>query len=217
MEPATLTNEDRQWLLQPVNVEMPPDDIKWLDTMLEMKQSELINYAVYSYGLPEAGVQQLSRQEIIQMIVMANKAGGGQSVLQTRYRYLTGLEGKVPVAIEPRPGSERRLYLTRGEGDTMQVYNKATGEWANYYQLAPKNPAAEATRKATEPTPSTSVSVEALLPALSRMQRPALESIADNLGIKNPIDLEIYPTNNSLVEAIKQAGNVSNAHAEGED
>ena len=92
MDNTNQTIEDRAWFNTPVDIKVEQDDRAWLDTLLEMKPEDLITYATYQYQIPEVAAKALAeagdRQSLIQMIVVANKAGGGQSVSTQQYIYI---------------------------------------------------------------------------------------------------------------------------------
>ncbi|MBI5117625.1 hypothetical protein HZA56_14200, partial [Candidatus Poribacteria bacterium] len=87
MDSTTTTPEDRAWFHEEVSVQVEQDNRAWLDTMLEMNKAELVNYAVFQYAVPEAAAEAVGRNDLISMIAVANKAGGGQSVANTEYLY----------------------------------------------------------------------------------------------------------------------------------
>lgn len=207
MAEEVLTAEDRAWLESPVDVQVPPDNQKWLDTMLEMKRDDLIRYAVYQYGLEEDAMKASSRNGILQLILLANQQGGGGSVLRTRYRYINGLKGILPPELQVREKSQRAMYLTRGEGKTMQVLNKTTGEWISVQSLLPKNvTTAEAVAESVQPVSSEpaepSLSIKMLVPMIAKMSREQLMLVANELKIEDPGDMDKYPTNGDLRQAI---------------
>lgn len=123
-----LTPEQIKWFDTPVSVTVPPDNQKWLDAMMEMKPEELQNYAVFQYQVPEAAARASGRDDLMQLIVTAASAQqGGKSVIRQKYRYIPGLKDIVDPVITSRRG--RFLYLTRGEGAGMQVYDKVKDNW----------------------------------------------------------------------------------------
>lgn len=131
---TNLTAEDREWFRQPVEVTVPPDNRKWLDSLMEMKQKELYDFAVFRYQVPEAAAKVSSRNDLIQLIVMANAAGGGGSIIRQKFRYINKLKGIVP----PHTGKVRGgryLYLTRGSDNNIQVFNKKTKKWVPLNEL----------------------------------------------------------------------------------
>jgi len=195
-----LSAEDRVWIDIPIDVQVVPDEQKWLDTMLEMGKEEIYKYAIYNYGLEEDAVRASSKNGLLQLILIANRSGGGGAVLRTRYRYLNELKGILPPMVAVRKGG-RLLYLTRGQGQNMQVLNKEDGEWLSYRAIAPDLDTAHATASAAAnepPAPKPSVTTQVVLDLLPKMNRGQLEQVATELGITDTTDLEKYPNNDSL-------------------
>lgn len=128
-----LTQEEIAWFDSPITVQVEPDNQRWLDAMLEMKPQELRQYAVFQYQIPQDAVEGAARDSIMQLIVLANRQGGGGSVIRSRYRYVPGLKGIVPAAITSRRG--RMLYLTRGSENSLQVFNSQTEVWKPLAEL----------------------------------------------------------------------------------
>lgn len=122
-----LTADEVAWFDSPITVQVEPDNQRWLDALLEMKPDELRSYAVFQYQIPKDTIIQASRDSIMQLVVLANRNGGGGSVVRARYRYIPGLKGILDPAITSRRG--RLLFLTRGADDSMQVYSSKTDEW----------------------------------------------------------------------------------------
>jgi hypothetical protein len=205
-----LTAEDKAWIDTPIDVQVAPDEQRWLDTMLEMGKEEIYKYAMYNYGLEEQVVRASTKNGLLQLILLANRAGGGGAVLRARYRYLNNLKGILPPMTTVRKGG-RRLYLTRGEGTAMQVLDKASGEWLSYAVIAPKESATHhiATDVANEPSRHTGVRIEVLLPLLPKMSREQLQNVAQDIDIEDADDLEQYPTNKALSDKIQAVAGVS--------
>lgn len=226
----TLSPEDIEWFRQPVDVQVPPDNQKWLDNLLEMNSKELYDFAVYRYQVPEAAAKVSSRSELVQLVVMANAAGGGGSIIRSRFRYLNELKGLVPPYTQKVRG-DRYLYLTRGEGDTMQVYNKQTSEWVPVKQLGssdpgvgvstepqlPKGPYDNASVEGDDtqlpPPPSSDAdlvnatiqgTLKVILPALPKMKRQELEEVVRQLGVEDTSEAR-FPVNADLIDYIRNA------------
>lgn len=201
-----ISEQDLEWMQQPVSASVSPDESAWLDAMLEMTRDELVIYSITQYGIPETAAENSSRDDLVQLIVMANKAGGGQSVLKTRFRYLNDLAG-VLAPQNSKVRGNRLLFNTRGEGKQMQVWDKKTKQWVSYEKVRPVKHVAPTT--VSEPT-----STEPAAPALSldivlamieggKMNRATLETVAGGLGIQDVADVEKFPTNATIIEAIK--------------
>lgn len=204
MAEEQLSAEDQAWLDTPVDVQVPPDEQRWLDTMLEMKQDEIIQYAVFNYGLEEPVARAASRNGLLVLIITANHASGGASVLKARYRYLP-LKGILPAVLTVRK-SGRHLYLTRGTDNAMEVMDKRTGEWIRYSILKVKTDTAAKTaaQVANQPAAGTpGLSLGLVLPMLPKMNREQLNAIAAELKIDDAADIEKFPNNKSLAEAIE--------------
>lgn len=218
MAEQTLTQADLDWLNQPVDVTVEPDNQKWLDTLLELTQEELINFATLQYGVPEAAAKASSRNELLQLIVLANRAGGGAAVLRSTYRYLKELDGILPAQIVVR--GSRPLYLTRGSGTNLQVYDKTSGDWISYQTLVPGgNPGANnrlktAARRAAAAEPQVvekvvEREVEKIVEKpkfLLKPTRAQVEAYAVEAGVgtaEEVADQEKYPSMQSLVDAIE--------------
>lgn len=217
-EAQTLTAEDRAWFNQEVQVQVQPDNRKWLDSLLEMKRKELIDFAIYRYSVPESAISDSStRQDIIQLVVMANAAGGGGSVLRHRFRYLPKIANIPQYTQKVRGG--RYLYKTRGEGSSMQVWDKSRNEWVLVRQQPQElKDAAQANvtinegntegGSGVEPDTTTDRSsailagLELVEPALDKMNRPQLAAVVRNLGIDDTSE-EKFPTNNDLKKFVR--------------
>lgn len=224
-----LSPEDMEWFRQPVDVHVPPDNQKWLDNLMEMTGKELYDFAVYRYQVPEAAAKVSSRNELIQLVVMANAAGGGGSIIRSRFRYLNQLQGVVPPHTQKVRGG-RYLYLTRGEGDTMQVYNKQTKEWVSIKQINDNEPGVGVSTEPTlpkgaltaaeggsvdettdEPTDQTALvnatiqgTLRVILPSLPKLKRSELEEIVRGLGVDDTSE-QRFPVNADLIDYIRNA------------
>lgn len=227
-EQGTQNISDEQWFAQQVTVQVDRDNRAWLDTLLEMKQKELQDFAIYRYQVPEAAALSVDRNSLVQLVVMANKAGGGGSVLRTRFRYLNHLKGIVPQFTQKVRGG-RYLYLTRGEGDSMQVFDKSTGKWvsARTGQTGDgvgRSVAPELTPSPTEqgpahqePAPAINTgeivadavqqTLKLVVPALPKMTRPMLEDLVRQLG-QDDTSEDKFPTNADLIQFVRNAAGV---------
>lgn len=216
MDAPTQTAEDRAWFNEPVTINIEQDNQAWLDTMTEMKKEELINYAVFNYGLPEAAAQVVGRNDLISMIVTANKAGGGQAVSRTEYLYIKELKGIIEPAVSLFNPEDDPLFLVRGSGNAQQIYDKVKDEWFNLVQLkaehaknvAATRGAASAAADAvaghpsfaetTPPAPVKPTLSEGVLSVLPTLKRADLAAIGKDLGIDDLMDQEIYGSNDDV-------------------
>lgn len=225
---------DDQWFNEPVTVQVDRDNRNWLDALMEMNQKELQDFAIYRYQVPEAAAKVVGRNELIQMVVMANKAGGGGSVLRTRFRYLNQLAGVIPQYTQKVRGG-RSLYLTRGEGDTMQVYDKSRDQWVSAKQndetakgrsvdpQLPAGPTGDQTPPSEPTAPQEGMistetvagivadtqqqTLQLMLPAIGKFTRPQLENIVKSLGVDD-VSEEKFPTNADLIQFVRNAAGV---------
>ena len=217
MDTNQLTPEEQEWFQQPVTAQVEQDDRAWLDTMLEMRPHELRNYAVFQYAIPEAAANAVERDELIQMVIVANRAGGGQSVSQQEYRYLEELLGTLdPMTSMPNADS-KPLYLIRGKGVAAQVYDKIHDKWLNLDQTLAsvkdnrthnRTVAGEAAPSVgtTNPTvpAAPSVNLDALIGVIDSLKRKDLEVIATQVGIKEATSEEKFPGRKELIAEIKK-------------
>lgn len=226
--------EDRAWFNTPITVQVEQDDRAWLDTMLDMKPAELVNYAVFQYQVPEVAAQALadagSRDELIQMIVVANRAGGGQSVSTQEYIYIPELKGIYEPMVSLFNEKSEPLYLVRGTGAARQIFNKGTEKWENLAEVRNKhtvqtaldrNEAAQAADSVANhpqftPQPQKPTILDSIVPVLPSMKRADLVKIAADLGIDNGESLEAYPNNKALADHIATV-NEANKAANGQE
>jgi len=223
--PTTTTAEDRAWFAEEVTVQVEQDNRAWLDTLLEMKRAELENFAIYNYGLPEAAVQAVGRNDLISMVAVANKAGGGQAVSRQQYLYVPELKGIIEPAVSLFKADDDPLYLVRGEGSGAQVYDKVNDQWLNLEKLRKQHAqnvqntrtaAADAAASvAGHPQFSQTAPVEPAAPAkptlsdavvsiLPTLKRADMIKFGEELGM-NAEELnnqEIYPSNKALADKI---------------
>jgi hypothetical protein len=230
-----LTEADKIWFDLPVTARVEPDNQRWLDTLMEMKKDELVSFGIYNYSIPAVAINALAelnqRSEIIQMIITANAAGESGMTADHRYRYLSDMPANVPTAVSVKPGG-RKLYLTRGNDESMQVFvaqpgNEQGGEWQAYakvrvgYQpeIVPAANAASTAAVITAPLDSrtppavpaapalpTGIDVGVLIPMMPKMRRADLVNIAKQMGLTSvPLEpTDDYPDNASVRDAIEQ-------------
>lgn len=230
MDRITTTAEDRAWFNEDVSVQVEQDNRAWLDTMLEMNQAELVNYAVYQYAVPEAAAEVVGRNDLISMIAVANKAGGGQSVSNTEYLYIKELKGVLEPAVSLFKQDDDPLFLVRGQGSSAQVYDKITDTWMNLDKLKKEHAQtvtdtrAAATQAAdtvanhpsfTQQQTATVAPVEPPKFTLSdatiaviqsgSLKRADLVTFAEELGIEDTDNTETFKTNKDVIDTIVAA------------
>lgn len=214
-----LSPEDLAWLDQPVDVEVEPDNQAWLNALLELTQPELINFAVLQYGVPEEAAKVSNRNDLLQLIVMANRGGGGTMALRSRFMYIRDIKDLLAPAVVVRGG--RALYQVRGQGNNRQVWDKVNNKWT---PLKPLLDTAEANRqtvrdafdKATTapgtPAPSEEPKTRIVERVVERPRfilspkRADVEVMAVEAGVgtaEEVHDQEKFPSIASLVEAIE--------------
>lgn len=232
MDTNTLTAEDQAWFQEPVSVQIEQDNRAWLDTMLEMKKAELVNYAVFQYAVPEAAAEAVGRDDLISMIVVANKAGGGQSVSRQEYIYIPELKGILEPAVSLFKADDDPLFLTRGSGSAQQVYDKVGNTWHNLEQLKRKHAQQVQETKRTANEAAADVSdhphfnrpdkvlrptlSEATMSVLPALKRDDLVKFAAELGIEGTEDKEAFPANKDVIAKLTEVNEANKAaNAEG--
>lgn len=232
MDSTQVTAEDQAWFHEPVSVVVEQDNRAWLDTMLEMKKEELVNYGVFQYAIPEAAAEAVGRNDLIQMIVVANKAGGGASVSNQSYIYIKELKGILEPAVSLFNEKDDPLFLVRGEGNGQQVYDKVADKWYNLAEYRKQHAqktaddrqvASEAAASVAEhpkfesqPAPvadaAPTAPVAPVKPTLSdsvvsilpTLKRADLAKFAKDLGIEDGESTEVYGSNKILIEKITE-------------
>ncbi|MBI5117574.1 hypothetical protein HZA56_13945, partial [Candidatus Poribacteria bacterium] len=185
----------------------------------------LVNYAVFQYAVPEAAAEAVGRNDLISMIAVANKAGGGQSVANTEYLYIKELKGILEPAVSLFKQEDDPLYLVRGQGTARQVYDKLTDKWHNLEQLkrqhakevADTRAVASAAADTVSSHPSFNQPTEPAVPAKptlsdavmdvitnAGLKRADLAKFAGELGIDDGTDVEVYATNKDLIAKITE-------------
>lgn len=231
MDNVQTTAEDRAWFAEEVDIQIEQDNIAWLDSMMQMKQLELINYATFNYGIPQVAAEAVNRNDLIRLIVVANKAGGGQSVSNTEYIYIKELKGIIEPAVSLFLPDDDPLYMVRGEGNSKQVYDKVTNTWQNLALLKKQHEATIAQERSTAaqaadivashpsfnqppapqafaPAPPAVPALPTLSPAVisvvetGALKRKELEAFGAELNIEGIDNIEIFETNQSIKDKI---------------
>ncbi len=225
---------DQAWFHAPVDVDVEQDNRVWLDELMKMKPEEMLNYAVYNYQVPEAAAKALieanDRTGIIQLIVNANRAGGGTPVGMMQYMYFKDFDGLLEPMVSKFNEQSDPLYLVRGSGHGLSVYDRGANKWHNVEQFrqqhgieapAQKPKAAPSPDKLREAAiaaadsvanhPSQQLSparelkpviMDSIAAVVPTLKGEQLRSIAAELGITDLENQEVFPNNKSISDKI---------------
>jgi hypothetical protein len=115
--PARSAADDARWQEENITVQVRDDESAWMHSMEEMSRDEMIEYAIFQYGVPRAAAENVGRNDLVQLVVMANRSGGSNSVQRPEYRY------------KKFGGGGRQLYLCRGTGENEEIFDGQTDKW----------------------------------------------------------------------------------------